>query len=259
MTTPFRYLDPRHLVRRRLAGRKPPKWDAAILCFRDAPGTRALMKYLRIQPVRHRIFWSSGRSRRPEVGVARIGRFKVGVLGFLDWGGPQCAVMMEELGTLRIPMAIGYGAAGALVDHLPRGGQLAVHSAPAMDGTSRWYGKGMGRPDARLLSCARGAANALGISMHSVRAATTDAPYRETRRAVRAWLRSGAEVVNMESAAFYLSARACGVKALWLGHVSDRLLPGTWEDWHDGRNNMTSQTARLCRETLRMALSGRRG
>jgi purine-nucleoside phosphorylase len=37
----------------------------------------------------------------------------------------------------------------------------------------------------------------------------------------------------METAPLYAAAAACGVRSLWLGHVSDSLLDdGAWDSWH---------------------------
>jgi hypothetical protein len=50
---------------------------------------------------------------------------------------------------------------------------------------------------------------------------------------VRAWLGRGAHAINMETAPLYAAAAACGVRSLWLGHISDTLSLNRqeWESW----------------------------
>ena len=96
-------------------------------------------------------------------------------------------------------------------------------------------------PDPALLALAEGA--------EPVAVATVDAVYRETPALVAAWRALGTQVVNMESAPFYAAASACGVRALWLGQVSDMLLD-TWHDWHFDRQEMTRATVLRCHAVL---------
>jgi purine-nucleoside phosphorylase len=58
-----------------------------------------------------------------------------------------------------------------------------------------------------------------------------DAVYRETEEAVRRWLSQGAQAINMETAPLYAASAACGVRSLWLGHISDSLLNQQWDTW----------------------------
>ena len=83
-----------------------------------------------------------------------------------------------------------------------------------------------------------------------VAAATVDAVYRETASLVRQWVEMGAHVVNMEAAAFYAAASACGVGAGWIGHVRD-LLVGDWKDWYVDRRGMSDGTVENCLGVLR--------
>lgn len=222
-----------------------------MLCFRDWYGSRDMLRVLKPRPLPYRVLYSMDEAKgRRQVNEMRLAGSRIGVIAECEWGGPQAAIMVEELAALGVNQIIGLGCGGGLIPDLARGAQVAVASAPGTDGTSRWYGGGTGRADPGLLRRAMQAADRLGVPLREVRAVTMDALYRETPAAVRRWRKAGGELVNMESGPFYLAARSCGVKALWLGHVSDRLLPGTWDDWHDGRDGMTRTTAKLCRATL---------
>lgn len=48
--------------------------------------------------------------------------------------------------------------------------------------------------------------------------------------------------MNMETTPFYAAAAKCGIRALWLGHVSDSLSEDAWEPWDD-LEDMTAVTA----------------
>ena len=81
------------------------------------------------------------------------------------------------------------------------------------------------------------------------RAATVDALYRETETDVEAWRKDGAQIVNMETSALYAASLTCGVSSVWIGHISDRLVGGEWEEWTD-LNDMTQTSAALALEML---------
>ena len=73
----------------------------------------------------------------------------------------------------------------------------------------------------------------LGIAVVSVKIATVDALYRETPSDVQCWVGLGAQAINMETAPLYAAASMCGVRAVWLGHISDTLwlTTQTWDSW----------------------------
>jgi len=66
---------------------------------------------------------------------------------------------------------------------------------------------------------------------------------------VRIWRARGGQVVNMETAALYAASERCGISSLWIGHVSDCLVGGEWEEWSDIAD-MTAMSARIGLEIL---------
>jgi uridine phosphorylase len=70
----------------------------------------------------------------PQVYEATIDRHRVGVVSRCIWGGPQAAILVEELAELGVKYMIGYGAAGGIVPDLPQGTQIVVSN---IDGISR--------------------------------------------------------------------------------------------------------------------------
>ena len=66
-----------------------------------------------------------------------------------------------------------------------------------------------------------------------VRIAGVDALYRETPDDVHRWLDLGIEAINKETPTLYAAAATCGLRSVWLGHVSDTLWLTTraWDSW----------------------------
>ena len=234
-----RFITPEKLVSSRFENSADiPEWDAAIVCFRDLKGSQALVEALAGEPIDRKVFWGmEATSELPNVYTAEVKGKRIGIVARCLWGGPQAAILVEELSELGVPCVIGYGAAGSLDPSLPHGSQLAVASALPTDGTSKHYGAGPFAPDQALLERVPSATH--------VTAATVDAVYRETPELVDAWRSQGAQVVNMEAAPFYAAAEVCGIRAVWIGHVSD-LLIGEWKDWYVDRQDMNSASIENC-------------
>ena len=219
-----------------------PRWDAVVLCFRDPSGSRAMVENLGGRPLGRNVFWGIYETaEQPRVFTAEVAGRRVGIVTCCIWGTAQASILVEEIAELGVPFVIGFGAAGSFDPALPKGTQLVACSAPATDGASRQYGPGPFRPDAGLLELVRGAEPAV--------VATVDAVYRETPELVAEWRAIGAQVVNMESGPFYAAASACGVRALWLGQVTDMLLD-TWHSWQYDRRDMTLATIAICRRVI---------
>jgi uridine phosphorylase len=161
------------------------------------------------------------------------GRRIVLVQGCL-WGGPQAAILVEELACLGVRDVIGSGVAGSLVESMPKGTQIVGAGGIVIDTTSRAYTSAdRVAPDPALLDAAVRVAEAHGIALSAAQITGVDALYRETPDDVRRWLALGADAVNMETPVLYASSAVCGMRALWLGHVSDRLslTAQHWESW----------------------------
>jgi uridine phosphorylase len=242
-----RFIDPAALVKHRLGGRPAPRWRTALIAFRDHQGTMMLSRAFRGRPWRHRMLGGGSQIKsRFDVFEGRLGRERVGIVGYCGWGGPQAAIVVEELAAIGVKRIIGYGACGGLAPALPRGSVVAADRALLTDGTSLAYTRGTCRADPALLAIAVREARTLGIPLGVETCATVDALYRETPAAVRGWRRMGAGIINMETTPMYAAARACGVQALWLGFVSDRLVGRTWDHWYRDSRGGPGLAARLC-------------
>ena len=62
---------------------------------------------------------------------------------------------------------------------------------------------------------------------------------------------SGGQVLYIEISFLYASAKVCNIPAVWVGHVSDRLLPqAEWEEWFSDRDLMHIQSVAFTKELL---------
>lgn len=239
-----RFITPEKLISARCEnGEGIPRWDAAIICFRNLKGSQALIEALYAKPFNTKVFWGmEATSAWPYIYTADVNGEQIAIITRCIWGGPQVAILVEELSEIGVQFVIGFGAAGSLDPSLPQGTQLVIRSALATDGTSKHYGVGPFKPDRGLQGLVPSAAH--------VTAATVDAVYRETTELLGRWKGVGAQVINMEAAPFYAAANACGIRAVWLGHVSD-LLIGEWKDWYVDRQEMNDGTIENCLAVIR--------
>lgn len=252
----MRYIEPGTVIKNRLSDELLPKWEAAVLCFRDYKGSQELVRVFNAKPVGYKILFGIQESEEcPFVYEAAIGDKTVGIITRCIWGGPQAAILIEELAHIGIQYAVGYGAAGGIDPAHCRGQQIIVDSALPTDGTSRIYGNGLLLPDVGLVQSTRKAAGKLSCDIQCVAAATVDALYRETDTLVAELRSQGAQVINMETSPFYAAASECGVKSIWIGHISD-CLGVKWDDWYCDRDGMTNISANLCFELLKDILGG---
>jgi uridine phosphorylase len=231
----MRYITPEALLRLRFGDPPWPSWDVAVLCFRGAGGSGALVHKLGARPVGRKILYALEESAdRPFVYETTLGAQRIVLVQRCLWGGPQTAILVEELACLGVRVIVGFGVAGSLVEALPKGAQIAAVGAVVTDGTSRAYTTAPSvAPDPGLLSAIEALASRQDIPLEAVTVATVDALYRESPADVRGWLAAGAQAINMETAPLYAAAAACGVRAVWLGHVSDAvwLSADQWDSW----------------------------
>jgi len=136
-------------------------------------------------------------------------------------GGPSAAIIVEELIALGARTLIRIGTCGALGHGSELGEVVAAREVLAADGTSTALGA-EGR-----IAADRGLTDALvAAGAREVVAVSTDVFY-DRREGVQAdWMRSGAEVVEMEAATLLALARRQGVAAGVLLAVTDLLEGG---------------------------------
>jgi len=183
---------------------------------------------------------------------------QVGVIARCEWGGPQVSTVVEELSCLGVKRIVGLGMAGSIDAALPRDSLVLGSPGLVTDGTSRCYTtESQVLPDPELQAAAVSAAAHLGLPLKQAAVATVDAIYRETEEAVASWRNAGAQLLTIETTPFYAASAACGIKAIWLGHVSDCLFGNQWEAWDEKVEETAPAVVRIARECIR--IDGRRG
>jgi len=199
-----RYIDPDEFIRRRFAGRVKPNWRLAVVCFRDLAGSGTLIRKLHAIPVTQGILWGMDHhGDRPYVHEAHIGDNRVGVVSGCWWGGPQAAILVEELACIGVEYIIGFGAAGSISHDLPKCAQIAALKALVTDGTSRAYTRDDSvAADSELLRMLQSIKGNLKHEVVTATIATVDAIYQETDVAVREWASLGAQAIMRWSPRF---------------------------------------------------------
>lgn len=247
-----RYISPEMVMSKRFAVASPPRWRAAVLCFRDCIGSRELVRAFDAEPYDGKVLWGMEAANDPPfIYEAMIGGEAVGLVTRCLWGGPQAAILVEELAALGCRRLLGIGAAGAIDGGLSQGDQLYVARALPTDGTSRSYQAESLAPSPSLVETVNRAATLEGCALQPVCAATVDALYRETPDYIEQLRDQGAQIVSMETSPFYAAALACGVDAIWMGHVSD-CLGREWTDWYIDMREKAQQIIITCRKTLEL-------
>ena len=254
----MRYITPEHCIDNRLAGRSAPDWSAAFLVCRDYPSSQqVLATFENVRPVRYRMLYNMTHSEfEPMVFEADIAGRTVVIVTRMVWGGPQMAILVEELAALGGRFLLAYGAAGSVDPDLPQGSLIVAASALATDGTSRAYGASETQhAEEGLVEAAIASAAQASCQMKGVCAATVDALYRETAEQIDGFARQGAQIVNMETTPLYAAASACGVRSLWCGYVTDCIAKGKWDDWYADLGDAADKTIQICHILLDRQMS----
>ena len=241
----MRYIAPEDVVEGRFHGQARPHWDVAVLCFRGRGASAAMVEALGAAPLGCTALWGFVASAdNPLVHQLRVGELSVCVVSHCIWGGPQAAILVEELAWLGVKQIIGFGVAGGLVPALPQGTPILAASGLATDGTSLAYtGCDQVGPDPDLRALLAEVEEPLDLGRTPVSIATVDAVYRETEIAVSKWRARGAEAINMETTPLYAASLACGVQSIWFGHISDSLAGRSWQSWDSGEHRRSATAA----------------
>ena len=138
----MRYITPEHCITSRLAGRPAPNWAATFLVCRDYPGSQqALATFENVRPVRYRLLYNMTHAEfEPLVFEADVAGRTIAIVTRVVWGGPQMAILVEELAALSVKFLLSYGIAGSIDPALPKGSLIVAASALPTDGTSKAYG-----------------------------------------------------------------------------------------------------------------------
>jgi len=251
----MRYITPEKCIQSRLDGRSPPAWESALLVFRDFPSSKVVLDaFAPVTPIRYRMLYNiTSAEFEPFVFEAEAGGRSIAIVTRCVWGGPQTAILVEELAALGIRTIVGYGVAGSLGSDLAQGSFIVAKSALPTDGTTKSYrANTLEHADPELLHATYVAGQKVGCTLWPVTAATIDALYRETTELVEELRGLGADIVQMECSPLYAVSRVCDVRSIWLGYVTDCLGKGTWYDWYRPLPDANEKAIRICREIFEM-------
>lgn len=231
----MRYIDPREMTKKRFAGRSTPNWRVDVICFTGLGGSEKLIRRLRAEPLKQEtIDGMDDPGDRPYVYEAIVCGKPVCVVSGCWWGGPQAAVVVEDLACLGVDHIVGYGLVGSISRDLPKYTHIAAVTGLTTDGTSLGYTRANAvSADAELLSMVDLMRKTLMHPVVPATIATVDAIHRETPEAAREWASTGAQAIKMENTPLYAASISCGVRSLWLGHISDSLVGDHWDSWYD--------------------------
>ena len=241
----MRFINPETIISARLGRLPKPRFRGAVLVFHSETRSRFAVDRFGGSPLGYKLLTGAG----PEEVFLREDNQTVVVanLGAQGGGGPLAAALVEELAVLGTEVLIGIGCAGSVDRSLVRGTQFFARRALCTDGASRVY-LGQGQADLSIaaedVSVVERTAARLGIPIAATTGVTVDVLYRETPELVAEWQRIGGQWINMEVTPFYAAAAACGLRAVYLGHISDELFGAEWNGWFgEERNQMSEITA----------------
>lgn len=167
------------------------------------------------------------------------------------FGGPMCAVVMEELAACGVKYFIGYGASGTLDPGVPPCSIMVADAGLCSDGTSKEYSDKSEVPaDAEMLERLREAISQRGLPAITGKVWTTDAIYREFPSTVSHWKKQGARFVNMDTSPLYAVAQEKGLKAAYLSAVSDNVSGEKWSGWFADFDRAMEHVCSICLDVV---------
>jgi uridine phosphorylase len=170
---------------------------------------------------------------------------KLGIVPFAV-GAPFAVLVAEELFASGCKFLISLSSAGRISPDIPQSCYVVIDEALRGEGTSLAYVPG--RPSILADQVLAGSAyqKLLAEKIPVVRGTswTTDAPFRETERAIALAACQGAIAVEMEAAGLYAFAQATGATVLCLAHLTNDMAvePG---DFEKGASNGAEQALRI--------------
>ena len=169
--------------------------------------------------------WQAVGTRFGVVGHAVGASFAVLCAEQVFASGCELLVSVTSAGELR---PLGAAPYHVVIDRARRDEGTSYHYLPA----STWA-----EADAALVAAAERGCAGLAHEVHRGASWTTDAPYRETARAIAGRTQAGAVAVEMEAAALYAFSRATGHPVLCFAHVTNSPERDGADDFEKGAHN----------------------
>lgn len=227
-------------------------FSKAVLAFRGFKFCDGLVKKLNfLEPYEKTIISNfNPKDRPPNIFSGRFKDENIIVITKLLWGGPQTAIVLEELACLGVKIVIGLGAAGSLVKKIKPNEILIAESGLCRDGTSKEYtDKNEAYANRKLLKIVKDVTiSQKGIHVGTVW--TTDALYREFPSKIQSMKEAGASVVNLETAPFYAVSEVLGQDAIYLAAISDYIGGESWNSWFRDLTKTDEKLYNICLKLL---------
>ncbi len=149
---------------------------------------------------------------------------RYGIVGYAV-GGAFSVLVAEQLFASGSRLLVNVASAGQISDVGAPPYYILVDRALRDEGTSYHYlpPAAFAEADPSLIALAQAAFMRSGCRVHTGSTWTTDAPFRETAESIALRRAEGILAVEMEAAALYAFASACGRPVVCLAHVSNRL------------------------------------
>lgn len=237
------YINPKVVVENHSKGFEIPKWYIAIMCFHSIEKTNFIVKSLNAKPMGHRLFSKCDENM---VFEATINDKKIGILGWCTGGGPMVASLIEEVSVTGVKYLLGIGAAASIVNTVGQNEIIVPIKLLVNDGVSKVYSKNKYiKMSEKTRSIIRRIMRENKIVYREVNGATIEALYRQNEKMLKPWRKKGIQVVNWELTPFFCTAKACGIKCMWIGHISDIECNNTWKNWYTNRKNIFERVVKI--------------
>src|SRR5216683_1065442 len=156
--------------------------------------------------------------------VFREGGYEYGILGCIV-GAAFAVLVAEELFASGCRLLVSMTSSGQILPVRAPPYFIVIDRALRDEGTSYHYlpPSDYSEAPAHLTLLAKEALTAAGIQIQSGATWTTDAPFRETEKAIDAAKNAGILAVEMEAAALYAFAKARNCAVLCFAHVTNQM------------------------------------
>jgi uridine phosphorylase len=156
--------------------------------------------------------------------VFREGGLEYGIIGGVV-GSAFAVLVAEELFASGCGLLLSMTSSGQILPVQAPPYYIVIERALRDEGTSYHYMPPSDYSEAAvyLTQLARQALVSAGVQIQSGATWTTDAPFRETEKAIDAARSAGILAVEMEAAALYAFATACGCAVLCFAHVTNQM------------------------------------
>lgn len=231
------YINPEMVINNHVKNNRIPNWRIAIMCFHSIEKTRKIVEYFNGKCFSYRIFTKCNVDMVYE---AEFNGEKIGIMGWCTGGGALVASLIEELKVTGVKWIIGIGSAASIVNQIKKNDMVIPTRVILNDGVSKVYSdKKVLEIDKDMYKIVEKIFINHKTIYHKVIGATVEAIYRQDEKMLNAWRKEGAEIVNWELGPFYAVSKKCGIRSIWIGHISDVETRERWQDWYSERNNET--------------------